>query len=110
MFLNTLDFALEADRNDPLRSFRDRFYFPLVNGKEAIYFTGNSLGLQPKTTQHYVLNELEDWAAFGVEGHFHARMPWFSYQDFLTDQLAATAKSECRRSARTGAAIRRKRS
>lgn len=88
MFQNTADFALEMDRNDPLRSFRDKFFFPLVNGKQALYFTGNSLGLQPKTTQHYVLNELEDWATYGVEGHFHARMPWFSYQDFLTEQVA----------------------
>ncbi|MFM7217514.1 MAG: kynureninase [Bacteroidota bacterium] len=88
MFQNTAAFALEMDRKDPLRSFRDKFFFPLVNGKQALYFTGNSLGLQPKTTQHYVLNELEDWATYGVEGHFHARMPWFSYQDFLTEQVA----------------------
>lgn len=88
MFQNTLDFAKASDSNDLLREFREKFFFPLVNGKEALYFTGNSLGLQPKTTQHYVLNELEDWATFGVEGHFHARMPWFSYQDFLTSQIA----------------------
>jgi kynureninase len=88
MFQNTLEFALESDRKDPLRAFRERFYFPQVNGKDAIYFTGNSLGLQPRSTQHYIVNELEDWATFGVEGHFHARMPWFSYQDFLTEQLA----------------------
>ncbi len=61
---------------------------PLMNGREVLYFTGNSLGLQPKTTQDYILRELEDWASFGVEGHFHARMPWYSYQDFLTDQIA----------------------
>ncbi|MFM8432362.1 MAG: kynureninase [Bacteroidota bacterium] len=88
MFHNTLQFASEADLNDPLKGFREKFFFPLINGKEALYFTGNSLGLQPKTTQHYVLNELEDWATFGVEGHFHSRMPWFSYQDFLTSQIA----------------------
>jgi kynureninase len=89
MYQNSLDFALQMDQNDPLRSFRERFYFPRINGKDALYFTGNSLGLQPKTTQHYLVNELEDWATFGVEGHFHARMPWFSYQDFLTNQIAA---------------------
>jgi kynureninase len=88
MFQNTLEFALQSDRADSLNSFRERFYFPQVNGKDAVYFTGNSLGLQPRTTQHYILNELEDWATYGVEGHFHARMPWFSYQDFLTEQIA----------------------
>ena len=96
MFQYSLAFAQEMDQKDPFKEFRNRFYFPQLNGKDAVYFTGNSLGLQPKTTQHYVLNELEDWATFGVEGHFHARMPWFSYQDFLTEQIAALlgAKSE----------------
>ena len=77
IFENTLTFAAQLDENDPLKSFRDQFYIPIINGKESIYFTGNSLGLQPKTTQDHVLNELEDWANFGVEGHFHARKPAF---------------------------------
>jgi kynureninase len=81
VFDNTLAFAQQSDAADPLRHFRSRFYIPLINGKECIYFTGNSLGLQPKTTQDAVLNELEDWANFGVEGHFHGRKPWFSYHE-----------------------------
>ena len=87
-FENTVHFARSLDLSDPLKDFRDRFYFPLLNGKEVIYLAGNSLGLQPKSTQDYILKELEDWATFGVEGHFHSRMPWFSYQDFLTEQIA----------------------
>ena len=55
----------------------------MINRKEAIYFTGNSLGLQPKSTQDHVLNELEDWANYGVEGHFHARNPWVSYHELF---------------------------
>ncbi|MEW6470051.1 MAG: kynureninase [Bacteroidota bacterium] len=78
---NTIQFARDQDAKDPLKKFRERFYFPIVNGKEAVYFTGNSLGLQPKSAQEYVLRELEDWATFGVEGHFHARKPWFSYHE-----------------------------
>lgn len=87
-FQNTAEFAAAADEADELRSFRDEFYFPMMNGVPVIYFTGNSLGLQPKETQNYILTELEDWATFGVEGHFHARNPWYSYQDILTNQLA----------------------
>jgi kynureninase len=34
-----------------------------------------------------VLNELEDWAGFGVEGHFHARQPWFSYHEMFPQLL-----------------------
>lgn len=82
-FKNTLDYAKFLDDQDPFRSFRDKFYIPLVNGKEAIYFTGNSLGLQPKSTQDYVLNELEDWANYGVEGHVHARNPWVTYHEMF---------------------------
>lgn len=82
-FQNTLDFTRQLDEQDPIKHFRDKFYFPIINGKECIYFTGNSLGLQPRATQEYVLNELEDWASFGVEGHFHARQPWLSYHEMF---------------------------
>jgi kynureninase len=87
-FQNTLEFARLLDEQDELRSFREKFYIPFVNGKECIYFTGNSLGLQPRTTQEYVVNELEDWAAFGVEGHFHARKPWMPYHEIFPKQLS----------------------
>lgn len=87
-FKNTAEFAAALDSNDPLNSFSDEFYFPIMDGKKVIYLTGNSLGLQPRSTQDYILSELEDWATFGVEGHFHGRNPWYSYQEILTDQLA----------------------
>ncbi len=87
-FQNSIGFAMEMDQKDPLKDFREKFYFPQMNGKDVIYLTGNSLGLQPRSTQDLVLQELEDWATWGVEGHFHARNPWFSYQEILTDQIA----------------------
>ena len=87
-FENTLAFARQLDEEDTLKKFRDRFYIPIVNGKECIYFTGNSLGLQPKTTQDYVLTELEDWANYGVEGHFHAKNPWVSYHEIFPELIA----------------------
>lgn len=86
-FENSSDFAKQLDEKDQLKHFKDKFYIPIINGNECIYFTGNSLGLQPKTTQDYVLNELEDWASFGVEGHFHARQPWFSYHEMFPQLL-----------------------
>lgn len=88
VFENTINFAQQLDAADELATFRSKFYIPIVNGKECIYFTGNSLGLQPKTTQDYVLNELEDWANYGVEGHFHGRIPWMSYHEIFTDKIA----------------------
>ena len=87
-FENTESFAKSMDEKDLLKSFRDLFYIPIMYGKPAIYFTGNSLGLQPKTTQEYVVDELEDWANFGVEGHFHARKPWMPYHEIFPAQLS----------------------
>lgn len=87
-FENTLAFAKQMDDADPLKTFREKFYIPFIHGKEAIYFTGNSLGLQPKSTQDHVLNELEDWANYGVEGHFHAKNPWVSYHELFPPLLA----------------------
>jgi kynureninase len=87
-YSNTLTYAQQLDEQDSLKHFRERFYMPIVNGKECIYFTGNSLGLQPKKTQDYVLDELEDWASHGVEGHFNARTPWVSYHEIFEEQLA----------------------
>jgi kynureninase len=87
-YQNSLSFAQQLDEQDELRGFRDRFYIPKHNGREAIYFTGNSLGLQPKTTRDYILRELDDWAEHGVEGHFMARSPWYSYHEIFPRQLA----------------------
>ncbi|WP_166976657.1 kynureninase [Rhodocaloribacter litoris] len=88
-FEPTLDFARRMDADDPLAAYRDHFHIPkTADGAECLYFTGNSLGLQPKATREYVLEELEDWARLGVEGHFHARHPWMPYHEFLTGQTA----------------------
>ena len=87
-FKNTLDFAQELDKADPLKKFRDKFYIPILHGKDSIYFNGNSLGLQPKTAQDMVLNEMEDWANYGGEGHLHARNPWITYHEMFPKKLA----------------------
>lgn len=87
-FKNTLEYALEADQQDPLQNFREEFYIPPMHGKESIYFTGNSLGLQPKNVRQAVLDELEDWANLGVEGHEHARNPWISYHEIFPEKLS----------------------
>jgi kynureninase len=84
----TID-PIQTDLSDPLRQFRERFYFPRVAGGEPIYFTGNSLGLMPKTARRYVEQELDDWEKLAVEGHLHAKHPWLPYHEFLTDRMAA---------------------
>ncbi len=88
MYQNTQEFAQKKDAQDPLRSFRNRFHHPVINGEPTVYFTGNSLGLQPVAVKDYINIELEDWAKWGVEGHFHGRNPWFSYHELLTEKMA----------------------
>jgi kynureninase len=53
-FESSLEFAKKMDANDPLNSFREKFLFPDFHKKEIIYFTGNSLGLQPKSTRKMI--------------------------------------------------------
>ncbi len=84
-----LEFAKKQDQLDELSHYREQFHIPKdKNGNNWLYFTGNSLGLQPKTTQTYLQQELDDWANFGVEGHFEAKNPWMPYHEFLTGSMA----------------------
>ena len=84
-----LDFAKQLDNEDQLADYRQQFHIPKdKNGKDLIYFCGNSLGLQPKITKTYIDQELQDWANLGVEGHTEGKNPWLHYHEFLTDTMA----------------------
>ncbi len=88
-FQKGISFAKELDLLDPLKQFREKFLIPKNhNGSEVVYFAGNSLGLQPKSTRAYVEQELKDWEELGVEGHLQAKNPWLPYHEFLTRQTA----------------------
>ena len=87
-FENTLTFARKLDHQDTLKSFRKQFHLPKVKGKTTLYFTGNSLGLQPKSVKQSIAQELNDWADLGVEGHVHAKRPWLYYHKFSKKALA----------------------
>lgn len=85
----TRSYAQEQDSLDPLKQYRSKFHIPTdESGNELVYLCGNSLGLQPKNTQHYIQDELNDWAKFGVEGHTDAKHPWMPYHEFLTKSMA----------------------
>lgn len=84
----TLDAARALDELDPLKSYREQFHIPQWGNGDAIYFTGNSLGLQPKTTRAYIEQELKDWETLGVEGHLKSKNPWLYYHHFLEQQTA----------------------
>lgn len=72
-------FARYLDETDDLKMFRSLFHLPERDGQPLIYFCGNSLGLQPRSVSHYIEQELDDWKRLAVDGHFHARNPWYNY-------------------------------
>ena len=55
----------------------------------AIYFNGNSLGLQPKAVRQYLNAQLETWASIGVYGHYLnlENSPLVNWQD-MAEQCA----------------------
>ena len=85
---NTLSFARQLDAVDPLQKYRHEFMIPVADGKEQIYFLGNSLGLQPKRTPLYMMQVLEQWKQYGVEGFFMGEQPWLHYHDQLIQPLS----------------------
>ncbi len=87
-FQNTKAFAKELDQKDTLSRYKNEFIFPKVNNKDVIYFTGNSLGLQPKLTKSYVDEVMNDWANLAVEGHFYANKPWWDYHERFANPLS----------------------
>src|SRR3974390_3829727 len=86
-----LSFALEKDSQDSLRHFRNEFYFPRHGEKDAVYFCGNSLGIQPKGVDDAFHQELEDWRKLGVLGYHEAKNPWLYYQHQFQKSLSRLA-------------------
>jgi len=86
--LFTREHARALDAEDAVASRRDEFHIPQLRGEDVVYFTGNSLGLQPKKAQEALQTELNDWAEHGVEGHFRAKHPWVSYHERFAEGLS----------------------
>ena len=81
-------YAYQMDQKDPLSAYRNEFFIPNFNNSSCVYLCGNSLGLQSKGVEEIIQQELADWKAFGVEGHFHAANPWMPYHEFFAPKLA----------------------
>lgn len=95
-FENNLIYALDADRDDELALFRDRFNFPNRKGSDCVYLCGNSLGLMPKNVVNMFQQSIQDWSQYAVDGHFKAHNAWLNFHNFLRDTSAEMvgAKSE----------------
>ena len=89
MFEPDRDYARHLDSIDPLADRREAFEIPLRDdGRPMIYLCGNSLGLMPTSVRARMQEELDDWGALGVEGHFEATRPWFDYHERFRDSGA----------------------
>ena len=42
----------------------------------------------PRKSETMVKEELEYWGRYGVEGHFEAKRPWYSYHENITESFA----------------------
>lgn len=72
-FEETLTYARNRDRNDPLRKFRKFFYFPRLKNASVIYLCGNSLGLLSKNVQGAINQEMNDWKTLAIAGYTKAK-------------------------------------
>ena len=82
---SNLEKAINKDKQDTLSNYKKKFYFPQIDSqKQSIYFSGNSLGLQPNSVEKYILDELDKWKHLAVNGHNLTDKPWLSYHENLT--------------------------
>jgi len=87
-FQPTREFAIELDTKDALATYRNAFLIPEQGGRPVIYFLGNSLGLQPKSSASALQQVMTQWQQWGVEGFFRGEEPWLQYHDTLIGPLA----------------------
>jgi kynureninase len=88
IYQNTLEFATQLDEQDPLKEFQSKFHVPQRNGKDAIYFCGNSLGLQPVAARQYIDEQFDTWKNLAIEGFFKGSEPWLGFHKRLRHTLA----------------------
>ncbi len=84
-------FSKSLDATDPLQGFRSQFLVPEKHGKQRMYFLGNSLGLQPKSTSASINTILQHWAEEGVESFFAGKAPWLDLHNALLEPLSVIA-------------------
>lgn len=88
IYQNTAAYAAQMDEEDGLKQFRQQFLIPKHHGSDAVYFCGNSLGLQPRAARQYIQTQLDAWEDNAVEGWFMGNAPWLSYHKQLIPTLA----------------------
>lgn len=78
------EFALQLDAEDPLSTFKERFYH--LPGK--IYMDGNSLGLISKDAEASLMSIIDEWKTLGIGGWDGGEIPWINYAKRLGEMQA----------------------
>ncbi|MGM8214892.1 kynureninase [Bacillaceae bacterium W0354] len=84
MFESTIDFAKQLDAKDPMKHFKQEFYIK----EDQIYMDGNSLGLISKRAEQSLLNVLNSWKHYGIDGWTNGEHPWFYLSEQLGEKLS----------------------
>ncbi|MCD7035669.1 kynureninase [Metabacillus sp. GX 13764] len=81
---NTPEYAGMLDEKDELKHFRKEFYIK----EGSIYLDGNSLGLLSKRSEQAVLELLQSWKSYGIDGWTEGKHPWYYLAESLGEALA----------------------
>jgi len=77
------EFALQKDKDDVLKDFRDQFF---IDSENVIYLDGNSLGRLPKKTKRLTDNVIENqWGTELIESW---NRQWYKKAEQLGDKIA----------------------
>jgi len=83
-------FASYLDQQDELSHFREFFHHPDSSDdiECSIYFNGNSVGLQPKSTLANITKVIENWRIKTKDCHFEGFMPTLNCVEQCIDDMA----------------------
>ncbi|WP_407643429.1 kynureninase [Cytobacillus dafuensis] len=84
IFDASYEYARSLDEQDELSTFRSEFY--LKEG--TIYLDGNSLGLLSKRAEKALLEMLDSWKEYGIDGWTEGKYPWFTLSEHLGKLVA----------------------
>lgn len=73
------EYAKSLDKLDGLKHFKDEFYVPT----DKIYLDGNSLGLLSKRSEKSLLEILDAWKRYAIDGWTDGEYPWF----YLSEEI-----------------------
>ncbi|WP_346243947.1 kynureninase [Shouchella clausii] len=81
----TKEYAQQLDAADPLARFRNEFYID----EDSIYLDGNSLGLLSTRAEQSLLDVLDSWKQYGIDGWTKGKHPWFYLSESLGEKMAS---------------------